>query len=209
MLEDINQMKSGYGLLDIEKKGVSWILMDWKLKVIKRPSYGEELLVKTWGRNVKKVTTYRDYEIYNENNELCAIATTKWALLDINLKKIIRISPEIINKYILNEKSVFEEEELSKISIPEEFENCIIYTVQRRNIDVNGHMHNTHYLDLAYEALPEDIYNNRPYNNLRISYKKEIKLGDKVNCYYSHIDDKHVVVMKTNDITNAIVEIWN
>ena len=70
-------------------------------------------------------------------------------------------------------------------------------------------MHNTHYLDLAYEALPEDIYNNRPYNNLRISYKKEIKLGDKVNCYYSHIDDKHVVVMKTNDITNAIVEIWN
>ncbi len=202
-------MKSGYGLLDIEKKGVSWILMDWKLKVIKRPSYGEELLVKTWGRNVKKVTTYRDYEIYNENNELCAIATTKWALLDINLKKIIRISPEIINKYILNEKSVFEEEELSKISIPEEFENCIIYTVQRRNIDVNGHMHNTHYLDLAYEALPEDIYNNRPYNNLRISYKKEIKLGDKVNCYYSHIDDKHVVVMKTNDITNAIVEIWN
>lgn len=202
-------MKSGYGLLDIEKKGVSWILMDWKLKVIKRPRYGEELLVKTWGRNVKKVTTYRDYEIYNKNNELCAIATTKWALLDINLKKIIRISPEIINKYILNEKSVFEEEELSKISIPEEFENCIIYTVQRRNIDVNGHMHNTHYLDLAYEALPEDIYNNRPYNNLRISYKKEIKLGDKVNCYYSHIDDKHVVVMKTNDITNAIVEIWN
>ena len=37
-------------------------------------------------------------------------------------------------------------------------------------------MHNLYYLDLAYEALPEDIYNNkRPFNNVKIVYKKEIK----------------------------------
>ena len=110
--------KVGYGLLDIEKNGVSWILLDWKVKVLKRPIYGEKLLVKTWGRNAKRVTTGRDYEIYNENNELCVIGTSKWALIDIKSKKIAKLTPEIIDKYELEEKSVFEELEIEKATIP-------------------------------------------------------------------------------------------
>ena len=56
-------------------------------------------------------------------------------------------------------------------------------------------MHNLYYLDLAYEALPEDVYNNRPYDNVRIMYKREIKLGDTVICKYSNENDKHIVVI--------------
>ena len=31
------------------------------------------------------------------------------------------------------------------------------YTVLRRDIDINNHMHNLNYLDMAYDILPEDI----------------------------------------------------
>ena len=51
---------------------------------------------------------------------------------------------------------------MDKISIPEKFSNEIIYKVARRDIDLNGHMHNLYYLDLAYEVLPQDIYEKRP-----------------------------------------------
>ncbi len=56
----------------------------------------------------------------------------------------------------------------------------IEYTTTRRDIDLNGHMHNLYYLDLAYEALPEDVYAKRPYDNIQIQYKKEIKYGEKL-----------------------------
>ena len=214
ILENIGGYQSdeaGHGALDVEKNGFSWILLDWKLKVIKRPMYGEELLVKTWGRNNKKVHTYRDFEVYNKNNELCIIATSKMALINIETKKFIKLEDSILSKYKLDDKSVFEEKELKKINIPNEFTRTINYEVTRRNIDYNGHMHNIHYLDLAYEALPEDVYQNRPYNNLRISYKNEIKLGDKVSCNYTYIEGKHIIVIKNDseNIVNSIIELWN
>lgn len=200
--------EAGYGLLDIENKGVSWILMDWRLHVIKRPMYGQKLIVKTWGRNVKKVSTYRDYELYDDNNNLCVIATTKWALVDITRSKITKIGPDVMEKYKIDDKCVFEDSELEKVRIPDIFDSSIKCKVQRRNIDVNGHMHNTHYLELAYEALPEDVYNNRPYNDLRISYKHEIKLGDEVTCNYVFNENKHIVVIKKDDLVCAVCELY-
>ena len=212
ILENIGSYHSdkvGYGLLDIEEKGVSWFLLDWKIKVIKRPIYGEKLLVRTWGRNVKKVTTYRDYEIYNEKKELCVIGTSKWALMDTKNKKITRITQDVIDSYKLEDKSVFEELEIEKINIPDSFTNTYTFKPTRRNIDVNGHMHNIHYLELAYETLPEDVYIKRPYDNIRITYKKEIKLGDVITCNYVFKDNKHIVVLKNEDTINSVVELWN
>ena len=214
LLENIGGYHSdqvGYGLLDIEKNGVTWILLDWKVQVLKRPKYGEKILVKTWGRNPKKVTVGRDYEIYNENNELCVIGTSKWALIDLESKKIARMTQDVVDKYEIEEKSVFEGIEMDKVNIPNEIVSSSTFKPTRRNIDVNGHMHNIHYLELAYEFLPEDVYINRPYNNFRISYKKEIKLDDTIICDYAFQDNKHIVVFKdkTKDTVNSIIELWN
>ena len=52
----------------IKETKVTWILLDWKLKVINRPTYGQVLTVNTWGKGMNKFFTYRDYEIYDNNN---------------------------------------------------------------------------------------------------------------------------------------------
>lgn len=105
---------------------------------------------------------------------------------------------------------VFENEEITKMNIPENFDNKIIYQVQRRDIDVIGHMHNLYYLDIAYEALPEKIYDKRPFDNVRIMYKKETKLGEKVVVKYSNIENKNVVVIQDEDekVLHTIIEIY-
>ena len=69
-------------------------------------------------------------------------------------------------------------------------------------------MHNLNYLDLANEALPEDIYRGKDLDNIRISYKKEIKLGETVKCKYAFKEGKHIIVIKSEDDTvlHAIIE---
>lgn len=199
----------GYGVNNIKETKVTWILLDWKLKVINRPTYGQVLTVNTWGKGMNKFFTYRDYEIYDKNNNLCAIATSKWALIDTEKGKMSRLTENIINAYKPEKKTVFEENSLDKVKIPEEFSNTIKYEVIRKDIDINKHMHNLYYLDLAYEALPDEIYNKRPFDYVRITYKKEIKLGEKVNCKYVEQDGKYVIVIKSEDETviHAIVEL--
>lgn len=185
----------GYGPNSINETGISWILFDWKIKVIKRPKYGQTLSVNTWGRMKKKVYTYRDFEMYDEENNLCVIGTSKWAIVNINTNKIEKITEEIYEKYQLEDNSVFDTIELEKIKEQEEYSKELVYQVCRRDIDLNNHMHNLYYLDLAYEVLPEEVYKKRPFNEFRINYKKEVKLGDIIRCRYTFLNNEHIITI--------------
>ena len=158
---------------------------------------------------MKKFFTYRDYEVLDENNNICAIATSKWALMDMEQGKMSRITEEVINRYHPEEKSVFSEKNLDKIEIPTEFTSSIKYKVIRKDIDLNQHMHNLYYLDLAYEALPKEVYETRPFDHVRITYKKEIKIDDVINCKYANKNGKHIIVIESEDakIVHAVVEL--
>lgn len=194
---------AGYGPNDIEKTGVSWVLLDWKLQVLKRPKYGQTLNVNTWGRTMKRSYTYRDFEMYDEQNNLCVIGTSKWVLVNSDTGKITRISEEILKKYQIEEKSVFNIEELDKLNIPETYSSEMNYQVCRRDIDLNGHMHNLYYLDLAYEVLPQNVYEKRPFDSVRIQYKKEVKLGDIIKCRYTFEAGNHIITICSEDETKV------
>lgn len=212
-LEDIGSLHSdqaGYGLNDIYTKGVSWILLNWKVKILKRPIYKDILHIKTWARLTEKIYTYRDYEIYDQTGELVAIATSKWVLMDIYKNRITKISPKVIEKYLPENKSVFPEEEVNfKLEEPFTYEKELIYTVGRKDIDINKHMHNVNYLDLAYEALPEEVYENVDFTNIEILYKKEIKYGQTLKCLYTNYQDTYYITIKneTKDTIHAIIKL--
>lgn len=152
---------------------------------------------------------YRDIEIFDSNNNLVAVGSSKWILFDINKKSLIKIPTEVKDKFPSVDKSVFEEKFVEKLKEPE---NSILsheYTVQRRDIDINNHMHNLCYLDLAYETLPEEVYENYSFDNVEIMYKSGALLGETVICYYSYYDDNHYVTIKSkNDNTlHAIIKL--
>lgn len=201
--EDIGGMHSnqaGFGLNNIEETKLTWVLLNWKIKVYKRAIYGEKVLVKTWAKNAARFYTYRDFELYNEQGQIIAIATSKWVLLNASTMRLTKITPEIIQKYDPEEKDVFPDSPMEeKLKEPEIKKSSYEYTIRRNEIDINNHMHNLYYLDLAYEALPKSIYENNNFSSVEIMYKKEIKLGEKVVCYYSCEEDQHFITIKNDD----------
>ncbi|MFR0823086.1 MAG: acyl-[acyl-carrier-protein] thioesterase [Clostridia bacterium] len=199
--EDIGGLHSdkvGYGLKNIEQTHLTWILLHWKMQVLKRVTYGETVTVKTWSRYSQKFYSYRDFEMYNEEDELVAIATSKWALIHID-KGLTKIDEALVQKYQPNPQSVFEIIEVEKLKEPLHYTHSYHYTVLRSNIDVNHHMHNLCYLDLAYEALPEDIYSQSNFSNIEIMYKKEAKLGEDLICLYAKVEEAHYITIKSKD----------
>lgn len=217
LLEDIAGMHSdsiGYGVKDIERNKRSWIIMNWKLKVFKRPGYGERLLVKTWTRTMGKgkngYFSYRDFEIIDNEGNQVAIATSKWILYDIEKQRISKISSEIVELYKTEQNHIFEDEEFEKLQEPQKYETVTEYVVKRSDIDVNQHVHNLNYLNIAYEALPEEIYEASECMNVLIEYKHQIKFGAKVKCHYTKEDGKHIVTIKSDDdsVVHAIIELF-
>ena len=199
MLEDVAGFHSdiaGFGINDIKKTNLSWVIVGWEVEIINRPKYGDEVEVVTWSRGVKRIYAYRDFEIYNEKGELIAKATSKWVLIDIKKQSMVTIDPEIADKYEKEDKCCFESEPKYKILIPEKYESFGQYNIKRSVIDVNKHVHNINYINIAYEALPEELYNSEEFNNFEIIYKKEIKYGDNVKCMYGKVENKHVILIK-------------
>lgn len=210
--EDIGGYHSdiaGFGLKDIEKTRLSWILLHWKVKVFKRIKYGEVFKVRTWSRGILRACSLRDFEIYNEKNELCIIGTSKWTLTHLE-SGLVKLTDDICQKYSVEKKAVFEDFEYEKLKEPEDYSSIYKYTVSRRDIDINNHMHNLYYLDLAYDTLPKEIYENCKFNNIEIMYKSSALLGENLNCIYSNINDEHFITIKSCDNTglHAIVKLY-
>ena len=201
---------AGYGLNDIPNTHVSWLLLDWKVKMFSHPCYGDELTINTWPRTLEKFYSYRDFEIFDSNNNLVAIASSKWLLINTETRKIEKITPEIVESYGIVDKCVFNYKLNEKPKVPNDLELTFKYKIQRRDIDTNGHVNNLHYIDYALETLPEDIYNNNEFSNIEIHYKKEIKYGETINCYYSFEDNKHVISIMSEDNTvlHSIVKLY-
>lgn len=202
-LEDIACIHSemvGYGLTNIEIVKKTWILLSWKIKVIKRPKFSDELIVKTWSRKIDKFYAYRDFEVYDQDNNLIAIATSKWVFIDIQKGKIIKISEEVSSVYKQENISVFDEEEIEKLQEPAgECLNKINYAITKNMIDINNHLHNIYYMDLAKEVLPNDISFSLEANEFEIMYKHEIKFGEKIKVMYQKLENDYYVVIKNEE----------
>ncbi len=211
-LEDVACMHSeiaGYGVSNMEKIKRTWVLLSWKIKVIKRPKFNEIVKVKTWSRLIDKFYAFRDFSVYNKKNELICIATSKWIFIDIEKNKIVKVTDEISNKYHPEELSVFMEKDLEKINEPKEFINIIEYKITKNMIDVNNHLHNIYYLDLAKEVLPNEVALLKEPNEFEVMYKHEIKLGETVKVIYSKKEEYYYVTIKSEDEskTHAIIRL--
>ena len=207
----IHSAIAGYGLNDIPKTSLAWLLLNWKLRVFLRPKWEETLTINTWSRSQNALFSYRDLEIYDEKNNLVAIATSKWLLFDVNKQTISKTTPEMRDKFESTDKSVFEEKFTEKLKEPENSNFVLEYTILRRDIDTNHHVNNLNYLDFAYEALPEDVYKNTDFKNVEIMYKHEAKLGDTLMIYYAHTEqDEHIITIKDKEtgILHTIIKLY-
>ena len=209
LMEDVASLHSskvGFGFYDIPKTNLTWLLLGWNLKVITRPQVEDMVYVKTWSRKIEKYYAYREFEVHDEQGNLLAVANSKWIMIDTKNRKVKRVEDESEPDY-----QAYKDENMDKLKIPDDYDSSIEYKLARRDIDIYNHMHNLYYLDLAYEALPEEIYNyENEFNNIRISYKREIKSGKEIKCMYKKLDDKHVVVIRSKDgnTLHSIIEMW-
>ena len=215
MMQEIAMMHSdslNFGLNNVHETGYAWLLLNWKLRVFSRPKWKTILTINTWSRSINPLFAYRDIEIYDDKNNLVAVGSSKWILLDINKKSLIKIPPEVKERFPNVDKSVFESKFNEKLKEPENSEFIMHYKIQRRDIDTNHHVNNLNYLDYAYEALPEDVFSNINFSNVEIMYKHEAKLGDIISVFYSHTEkDEYIITIKDEEKKNlhAIVKLYN
>lgn len=177
-LEDIATMHSHIARNDmsfISEFNQTWVLIEWVIEVIRRPKYSDVLEVSTWTRKEKSRYALRDFEI-ECGGEVCAVASSKWLVVDIDTRKIVRLTDEFTRRYQPEDRAVLDISGLSRINLRDDYDRQVDIQIRKTDIDMNGHVHNLVFLDYLGEV--------RKFNEtdsfMRITYRKEIRYEDKV-----------------------------
>lgn len=189
----------GYGLKDIPRNRVHWILTGWRLELSKRPYWRTDLKVETWPRTIDGFASDRSFLVFAEGEQI-ARADSHWMLVSMDTGKPARVTDATRAAYQsqLDDRELFGGTPIphngrTPAGTPAAFETV----VGRRDIDTNYHVNNLHYLDYAIEALPEEVYKSLPAT-VEIAFRRQILLGTPIRCLYTLAEDgKHQVEIQS------------
>lgn len=183
ILENVGSHNSdsvGNNVIEGSQSGIAWILAGWRVNILRPVDSREELKISTWTHGKANATmVYRDFVLSDKNGCEAIKAEAKFVLLDIAAGKLTRINNELFSSYLPEEKTVFDTPS-PKPHEPVRFDCEKIIPLRKSDIDFNGHLHNTRYIDFAAEVLPEDIFSEYGVNEFIVVYKKSVMEGSAV-----------------------------
>ena len=175
---------------------LSWVVLNWKLCVYKRVAACDIFEVTTWGQAYKGLQAGRDYDISNSDGEVIAQATSNWVAINPDTGRPIKLTPEQIAGYEMEKgRKIFPDFVFTKTAPDLPLITRTQFHVLKSMIDMNGHVHNASYLDIAQEVLPEGV-DNILFDDIEVCYRKEIKPDETVNLEYSSDGETHCVIIK-------------
>ena len=198
---DIGSLHSdavGCGLAQIDETNLSWVVMQWKVDITRRPVYGETVKIRTWLGATRKLYMYRQYEITNSSGEVLVRCNSQWVLMDLT-KGAINVPDWVVDGYGKEDELVFDEWKIPKLKEPENPILEMDYKVPGSVIDVNGHMNNMYYIDVAANMIPFEKLLNRKHKHFEIMYKKESTYGEILKCKAYDTEEGDIFTMKTED----------
>lgn len=163
-------------------KHIAWVLYKWNINITRYPSYGEKIIIKTKACSFRKFYAYRTFEVLDQKNNIIAGADSIWILIDINRRRILRITEDMYEMYGVSrkDKGSFSVE---RIKLPQRFTIEKSFEVRYSDIDTNRHVNNVKYVDWVIETIPLDIIVNYYVKNLNITYEKEAVYGENVTIF--------------------------
>jgi len=175
---------------DLAPYGVSWVLMRKKITVHRLPEFGEEIQVQTYPAGFEKFFTYRDYLVYDAQNQLIAQAATTWLVMDLKTRKMTRIP-----KFILALETPDPATCLPRL--PMKLPKFGTLDLQQKfkvgwyDLDFNMHLNNIYYLQWVLETLPDNIMQQYQLKEMNVLYKLECKWKEEVVCETEQLDEAH------------------
>ena len=168
----------GVGLGYLEEKQRMWVLRSWDIRIFRRPELAEHIRVGTWPCAFGKVTGQRNFRLLDAGGKLIACADSDWVYMDTVRMRPARIEEELGRIYGTEPPlALFGETGAGEaVRIPGSLAEEAPFDIHVWHLDVNHHVNNGQYVQLAGEYLPEDF----PVGRMRAEYKRSAVLGDRI-----------------------------
>lgn len=152
------------------------------LKIWRMPAWEETISITTACETFKKGSMKRLTTVTSGTGEKLALVDCRWMLVDTRLGRILRAPgwdvPEFQNDELPDElpQLVHKAQPLTAAG-----ERRASYSL----CDLNGHINNAAYLDVACDVLPPEVVEAAPLSFACIKYHREVPMGQSVELFYA------------------------
>lgn len=159
---------------------------------LKRPiGAHEQITIRTWHRGAKSATIHRDFDIFS-GNEWVGESVTSWVIADADCRKMLR--PSTVREMA---DSPFpenvKEKTLTKMRLPANWTDAGTRRVYYSDTDINGHMNNKRYIDIACDSLRYDQMRGVFVQEAEVNYVAECFSGEELIIMKSERDGIHYI----------------
>jgi medium-chain acyl-[acyl-carrier-protein] hydrolase len=165
----------GFGLTDLNRRGLTWVLARTRLVLDGPLRTGDALCVETWPAGLDRLAALRDFRLTCNEVEVGRAATT-WFALDLSTRKPVRpqaLLPERLHAQTAHVLAPAEPP-VAEVVSPEVDRR---FQVRFADIDPNRHVTNASYVAWALEALEEPAWRAERLSSLDMQFVAECHLG--------------------------------
>ena len=184
----------------LEDYNLVWIITDYDIEVARLPHFAEEITIETEALSYNRLFCYRRFTIYDEAGQELIHMMATFVLMDRDSRKVHAVEPEIVAPY----QSDFDKKLIrgpKYESLEEPFSKD--YHVRFYDLDMNGHVNNSKYLDWIFEVMGADFLTQYIPKKINLKYVKEVRPGGVITSSVERtgLESKHEIT--SNGATNA------
>lgn len=165
----------GFGRSLLEQQ-LMWALSRIEIKVNQFPRWGDRLRLFTGGRGQAGAFAFREFMVWNEQEEVIARAMSSWLLVHIEKKRILK--PESVLPSALFNPQDAPSWQPIKLDPSGPLQDTSLIQVQHSDLDLYNHVNHTSYIRWVENRVA--VQGMFP-SQLAINYLAECKGGDEVS----------------------------
>lgn len=182
-------------IADVERVGVTrdktldrgflWAVARIAFAIQRPVLYDEKVVVSTWAGKSRHMLFPRFYEVKDQSGNQIVHASAVWVLISAETRKAIL--PESYGIDVPGE--AFAEPLPSSLKALKHVEMKGMHEVQYSEIDLNGHVNNTRYMDWLDDLAGMDVMKDTFTSCLHINFERECSWKEQVKFYCDKKDE--------------------
>jgi medium-chain acyl-[acyl-carrier-protein] hydrolase len=170
----------GYGLYDLLKQNIGWVLVAGALEMERYPHYKERIVIRTWLSEYSTIRGFRENLIYDEQSQVIGRAKGLWIFFDVQSRKPVPVFDAIINSWRYYKESALATQVPPKLTPLESAGFTEEIKVRSSDVDIYRHANNIRYLQWLMDSIPEETIDGSNLHFIEGKFISEINHGDTV-----------------------------
>ena len=167
-------------------KRMFWAVTRHRVQITRLPHRGETIRIETWPMPTTRVAYPRSVVAYDANGNECFRAISIWVLMDLDKRSMI-----LPGKSGISVVGTLRGMELDSPSglVAKVLQNRRSRQVCFTDLDRNGHMNNTKYLDWVDDLLPSRFHEQHSPKEFTVCYLSESRAGQTLDISWDFLQD--------------------